>query len=268
MIKIHQVIKRVPEFFQGNARTIFPISFNAKVHPDIFSTQERSMRKKLVWFSVFLFLLGDFSPAVSAHAEDLFSRGRQIAKAGNGMPGNTACMECHRLKGGGMPSIGAPRISGQTIQYIEREITEVQKGARYGPVMAGVVQNLSSRDILAVATYYSKVRSPKLRDTETLSPKRVRLGKQIAHQGLWKKNIPACVVCHGPNGYGVPPLFPYIAGQNRTYLMRQLIAYAFLERKDDPQGLMRGIARRLSPQERKSVAEYFSSLDPPYTGSR
>ena len=226
------------------------------------------MNRKSV--SVFLFaLLAMWGAGVApSQAVDLFSRGKHIAEAGNGMPGNTACMECHRLKGGGMPSIGAPRISGQTVQYIEREITEVQKGARYGPVMAGVVQNLSPGDILAVATYYAKVRSPKLRDTEILSPKRVSFGKEIAHHGLWKKNIPACVVCHGANGYGVPPLFPYIAGQNRTYLMRQLIAYAFLERKDDPQGLMRGIARRLSPQERKSVAEYFSSLNPPYSGSR
>ncbi|MHB1757408.1 MAG: c-type cytochrome [Leptospirillum sp.] len=226
------------------------------------------MNNKFVSFFLFPFLMGMFSGTSPAVAGDLYSWGKHIAEAGNGMPGNTACMECHRLKGGGMPSIGAPRIAGQTVQYIQREITEVQKGARYGPVMAGVVQNLSARDILAVATYYSKVRSPKLRDTETVSPKRVSLGKQIAHQGLWKKNIPACVICHGADGYGVPPLFPYIAGQNRTYLMRQLIAYAFLERKDDPQGLMRGIAKRLSPQERKAVAEYFSSLKPPYSGSR
>jgi cytochrome c553 len=227
------------------------------------------MDKKLVSLSLFLFfLISQTSWVDPARAGDLFSWGEHIAEAGNGKPGNTACMECHRLKGGGMPSIGSPRISGQTVQYIEREISEVQKGARYGPVMAGVVQNLSPRDILAVATYYSKVRSPKLSDTETLSPERVRLGRQIAHQGLWKKDIPACVVCHGAGGYGVPPLFPYIAGQNRTYLMRQLIAYAFLERKDDPQGLMRGIARRLSPQERKAVAEYFSSLEPPSAGSR
>lgn len=203
-----------------------------------------------------------------ARAENLMSWGKHIAEGGNGKPGNTACMECHRLKGGGMPSIGGPRIAGQTAEYIAREIREVQKGKRYGPVMAGVVENLSEQDIRAVAYYYSRISTPKVRDTQTPSPERVRLGNRIAHRGLWKKNIPACVQCHGANGYGVPPMFPYIAGQNRTYLMRQLIAYAFLERKDDPQGLMRGIARRLTPGERKAVAEYFSSLQPPHSGSR
>ena len=204
----------------------------------------------------------------AARADSLMAWGKHIAEAGNGMPGNTACMECHRLKGGGMPSIGGPRIAGQTGEYIAREIRETQQGKRYGPVMAGVVKNLSKRDIEAVATYYSRLDPPKVRDTEIPSPKLLLIGKRIAHRGLWKKNIPACVQCHGANGYGVPPLFPYIAGQNRTYLMRQLISYAFLERKDDPQGLMRGIARRLTPEERKAVSEYFSSLSPPRTSSR
>ena len=203
-----------------------------------------------------------------ARAESLMDWGKHIAEAGNGDPGNTACMECHRLKGGGMPSIGSPRIAGQTRQYIAREIREVQEGKGYGPVMAGVVENLSEHDIEAVALYYSRARTPKARETEPPSSARMALGKKIAHRGIWKRNIPACVQCHGVNGSGVPPLFPYIAGQNRTYLMRQLIAYAFLERKDDPQGLMRGIARRLSAGERKAVAEYFSSLNPPQTNGR
>ncbi|AFS53207.1 c-type cytochrome [Leptospirillum ferriphilum] len=211
--------------------------------------------------------LGAFTP-LPAQGDDLMAWGKHIAEAGNGDPGNTACMECHRLRGGGMPSIGAPRIAGQTRQYIAREIREVQKGKRYGPVMAGVVENLSEHDIEAVAMYYSHIHTPKVRDVSPPSPERVAIGKIIALRGLWKKNIPACVQCHGVNGSGVPPLFPYIAGQNRTYLMRQLIAYAFLERKDDPQGLMRGIARRLSAGERKAVAEYFSSLNPPRENGR
>ncbi len=218
----------------------------------------RSIILAVLFLPVLFFWEGE-----KAMADDLVAWGKHIAEAGNGKPGNTACMECHRLTGGGMPSIGGPRIAGQTMEYISREIREVQQGKRYGPVMAGVVQNLSKRDIQAVATYYSQLSPPKVSDIHTPSPKLVSLGKQIAHRGLWKKNIPACIQCHGQNGYGVPPLFPYIAGQNRTYLLQQLLSYAFLKRKDDPQGLMRGIAKRLSTEERKAVAEYFSSLSPP-----
>ncbi len=214
-------------------------------------------------FSAFFLAAGIIVIPGPSGAASLMDWGRHVAKAGNGKPGGTACMECHRLDGGGMPSIGAPRISGQPRQYIAREIREVKEGKRYGPVMAGVVQNLSSRDIRAVALYYSRAKSPKLPDVGPSDPALVAEGKHIATRGFWKKNIPACVQCHGPNGYGVPPLFPYIAGQNRTYLLRQLMAYAFLKRQDDPEGLMRGISRRLTMAQRKAVAEYFSSLKPP-----
>ena len=162
-----------------------------------------------------------------------------------------------------MPSIGSPRIAGQSALYIEHEILGVQKGTRFAPIMAGVVKNLSKKDIRAVAQYYASVRTAKIPDVSSPDPTLVRLGEKIAQKGLWKNNIPACVLCHGPNGRGIPPHFPYIAGQNKGYLLRQLVSFAFLKRKDDPQGLMRGIARRLTQNERKAVAEYFASLMPP-----
>ena len=197
------------------------------------------------------------------HGGDLLSWGKQIAREGTGAPGNIACMHCHRLNGGGMPSIGSPRIAGQTATYIDHEIRGVQQGTRFAPIMAGVVQNLSDRDIRAVSLYYSRVRTPKLKDVSPPDAILVRTGERIAQRGLWKKNIPACVQCHGPDGRGIPPHFPYIAGQNKGYLLSQLVSFAFLKRKDDPQGLMRGIAGRLTPRERKAVAEYFASLPPP-----
>ncbi|MCL4486361.1 MAG: c-type cytochrome [Nitrospirae bacterium] len=209
-----------------------------------------------------------FLSSATVHADDLLKRGKRIAEEGNRSPGSVACMECHRLHGGGMPSIGSPRIAGQTPVYIEHEILGVQKGTRYAPVMAGVVNNLSRNDIRAVARYYASVRTPKIPDVSPPDPALVALGKRIARKGLWKKNVPACVLCHGPDGRGVPPHFPYIKGQNKGYLLRQLVSFAFLKRKDDPQGLMRGIARRLTQKERKAVAEYFASLTPPAVAGR
>ncbi|MGC8500962.1 MAG: c-type cytochrome [Leptospirillia bacterium] len=196
-------------------------------------------------------------------AGELENLGKRIAQEGNGSPGSIACMECHRLHGGGMPLIGSPRIAGQPQRYIEHEILGVRGGTRYAPIMAGVVSNLSRKEIRAVASWYAIVRTPKLPDVSPPDPTLLTLGKRIARKGMWRKNVPACVLCHGADGRGIPPHFPYIKGQNKGYLLRQLIAFAFLKRSDDPQGLMRGIARRLSPKERQAVAEYFSSLTPP-----
>lgn len=198
-----------------------------------------------------------------SRAEDLMAWGHTIAMGGNGLPGNTACAECHRINGGGMPSVGIPRIAGQTETYIYREIRGVQKKIRYSPYMAGVVANLSPRDIRAVALYYSAMKTPKLPDPAPFDPQLSALGRKIAHRGLWDRNIPACILCHGRGGRGVPPNFPYIAGQSKTYLMTQLISFAVLDRSDDPEGLMRGIASKLTTREIKAVAQYFASLDPP-----
>ncbi len=209
------------------------------------------------------FLICCFSIPEAQAENVLFEAGKKIARAGTGKAGSIACMECHRLRGGGMPSIGSPRISGQSAIYIEHEILGVQQGTRYAPMMAGVVRDLSRKDIQAVARYYASVRSPKVAEISPPDPALVEIGRSIAQKGLWKKNIPACVLCHGPDGRGIPPHFPYIAGQNKGYLLRQLLSFAFLKRKDDPQGLMRGIARRLTHEERKAVAEYFASLSPP-----
>ena len=211
-----------------------------------------------------IFFLG---PSTDSRADDLLSWGHTIAMAGNGLPGNTACAECHRINGGGMPSVGIPRIAGQTATYIYREIRGVQNGTRYSPYMDGVVKNLSRRDIQAVALYYSSVKTPKLPDPSRYDPDLTPLGRKIAHRGLWNRNIPACILCHGQDGRGIPPNFPYIAGQGKSYLMGQLISFAVVKRKDDPEGLMRGIASKLTNREIKAVAQYFASLDPPVYGN-
>ena len=196
----------------------------------------------------------------------LIAWGHTIAMQGNGLPGNTACAECHRINGGGMPSVGIPRIAGQTETYIYREIRGVQKGTRYSPYMDGIVQNLSRKDIRSVALYYSTVRTPKLHDPAEFDPSLRELGRRIARRGLWDRNIPACILCHGQNGRGIPPNFPYIAGQSKSYLMGQLLSFAIVKRKDDPEGLMRGIASKLTNREIKAVAQYFASLEPPVYG--
>ena len=195
------------------------------------------------------------------------SLGHLIAMKGNGFSGSTACAECHRINGGGMPSVGIPRIAGQTATYIYREIRGVQKGTRFSPFMARVVRNFSKSDIRAVALYYSTVRTPKLHDPSEFDPSLRSLGRRIARRGLWDRNIPACILCHGEDGRGIPPNFPYIAGQSKTYLMQQIKSFAVVDRKDDPEGLMRGIASKLKNREIKAVAQYFASLTPPDYGT-
>ncbi|WP_313072273.1 c-type cytochrome [Melaminivora sp.] len=84
------------------------------------------------------------------------------------------------------------------------------------------------------------------------------LGRRIAAQGT-AQGVPACIACHGERGEG-GPAFPHLAGTGSTYLREQLDAFADGSRANL---VMQPIAQGLTPQERASLALYYSRLPPP-----
>lgn len=73
-----------------------------------------------------------------------------------------------------------------------------------------------------------------------------------------------CAACHGQDGNSVNPLWPNLAGQHATYIVRQLKAF-----KGDPannaaptrnQPLMLGQVAMLNEQDMKDLAVYFSGM--------
>lgn len=88
------------------------------------------------------------------------------------------------------------------------------------------------------------------------------MGGNIAANGLWSKGVPGCNQCHGPEGRGVGPNFPRLAGQSAAYITSQIEAWTAGTRANDPLSLMNGIAHKLSEDEVKAVASYYASLDP------
>ena len=94
---------------------------------------------------------------------------------------------------------------------------------------------------------------------EKVDPALAARGARIALSGLWEKDVPACISCHGPGGHGVGAHFPALAGQYASYIAKQLNAWRIGTRSNDPQDLMKGIAQRLSPADIAAVAAYFAS---------
>jgi cytochrome c553 len=87
----------------------------------------------------------------------------------------------------------------------------------------------------------------------------------IAGQRLWRggnaaSGVPACAGCHGPAGAGIPAQYPRIAGQYADYIAAQLKAFKEGARANDPNGMMRGVAARLTDREIRAVAEYAAGL--------
>jgi cytochrome c553 len=87
---------------------------------------------------------------------------------------------------------------------------------------------------------------------------------------LGNPNVPAavtamqvCSACHGKDGNSISPNFPRLAGQQPAYLVTQLENFRSHQRAD-PEGFeyMWGISRKLTDDQIKGLADYFSKQIP------
>jgi cytochrome c553 len=66
------------------------------------------------------------------------------------------CAACHGANGVS-PSPDFPNLAGQYPDYIESALNHYKNGRRKNPIMAGQVANLTPRDIMDLAAYYSSL---------------------------------------------------------------------------------------------------------------
>lgn len=171
------------------------------------------------------------------------------------------CAACHAADGN---SIGPanPKIAGQVPEYLHKQLVDFKaqggkKPARENAVMTGMVANLSEADMKNLAAYYS---GQKLKPAAAADKELAALGQKLWRGGNSQSGVPACAGCHGPTGAGIPAQYPRVAGQYAEYLATQLRAFKDGVRANDPNGMMRGVAARLSEREIKAVAEYAAGL--------
>lgn len=196
--------------------------------------------------------------AVPAQSADL-NAGKAIVLKGNGR-GAIECQACHGVDGAGNAAAGFPRLAGLNPEQLAKQLHDFQQGTRKDPTMQPIAKGLSESEVTNVAAYYA-AQHPKA--TSAISDKAlIARGEHLALSGLWDKNIPACVSCHGPAGRGVGVHFPALAGQHASYIARQFEAWRNGTRANDPQALMQGIAERLPQGDIAAVSAYFASLPP------
>jgi cytochrome c553 len=66
----------------------------------------------------------------------------------------------------------------------------------------------------------------------------------------------ACAACHGMDGNSSDAQYPKLAGQNESYIVRQLMNFKSGSRVN---AIMQGMAAPLSPQDMHDIAAYFAS---------
>ena len=171
------------------------------------------------------------------------------------------CAACHAADGNGTAPAN-PKIAGQHPGYLYKQLAEfkaqgAKKPVRESAIVGAMVASLSDADMKGLADYYA---GQALRPSGALDKDLAALGQKIWRGGVAASGVPACAGCHGPAGAGMPSQYPRLAGQYAEYTMAQLKAFRDGARSNDPSGMMRGVAARLSEREIRAVAEYAAGL--------
>lgn len=182
------------------------------------------------------------------------SKGQKIA--------SKVCAGCHSADGNSIiPS--NPILAGQHAEYITKQLLNFKSqdnnpAKRKSPVMAAMVVPLSTEDMKNIGAYYA-LQKPK--SGEAKNKVLAKQGEQIYRGGNMESGVPACASCHSPNGVGIPPYYPRLAGQHAEYTVAQLRAFRTEQRANDANSVMRDVVAHMSEQEIKAVAEFISGLN-------
>jgi cytochrome c553 len=187
-----------------------------------------------------------------AQAQDA-AKAQQIA--------GSVCAACHAADGNSVAAAN-PKIAGQFPEYLHKQLADFKaqggkKPARESAIMTPMVANLSAADMKNLSAFYS---GQKLKPAAAADKDLAALGQKLWRGGNAATGVPACAGCHGPAGAGIPAQYPRLSGQFPDYIAAQLRAFRDGVRANDQNGVMRGVAGRMSEREIRAAAEYAAGL--------
>ena len=182
------------------------------------------------------------------------AKGGSLYDTGDNARGLPACASCHGA-GGNSTIVANPKLAGQVGTYLHKELVDFTTPNRQHPVMTTYAKMLSEEEKTNIAAYLAtqqpKQGAAKNKDT-------VELGRKIYRGGIADRGVAACASCHGATGSGIPAQYPRLAGQHQDYTVTQLQAFKTGARNNSPQ--MGALAKRMSDEEMKAVADYIAGL--------
>jgi cytochrome c553 len=192
------------------------------------------MTSKSAWLAIGLTIATLASPAIQAAADPV--RGSKLAYT---------CHGCHGIPNyrNAYPAYSVPKLGGQHAAYLVVALKEYVSRDRSHPTMYAHASTLSAQDMLDATAYLT---GQELKTT----------GR---HVGTAPKAGQTCVACHGPDGVGILPEYPNLAGQQPDYIRQALHSYKSGNRKN---AIMAGMAAALTDQDIEELAAYYSSQRP------
>jgi cytochrome c553 len=195
----------------------------------------------------------DKKPAPPAPPKIDAAKGATLFTDGDAARGLPACVSCHGAGGNSTISVN-PKLAGQHEGYLYKQLVNFTTAQRNQPVMTTYAKLLTDDEKHNIAAWLATQKqtpgAAKNKDT-------VELGKKIYRGGIAEKNVPACASCHGATGAGIPVQYPRIAGQHQDYTFAELGLFKTGARKGVE---MDAIAKRMSDEEMKAVADYVAGL--------
>jgi len=205
------------------------------------------------------FTAAGFAVAAIPTSQGDAKAGRKIVMEGT-EAGAAPCSACHKENGAGDPQQKAPRIAGQDASYLEKQLRDYADGSRQNEIMTPIAQALSNAEKANVAAYFAQAEAPLPEPGGRRNKQLQTLGQTLATVGVQEKGVEGCANCHGPLGIGVPPSYPYLAGQQADYIKQQLLNWQQGARSNDAGAMMRHIAAKLDGHDIDAVAQYFAGI--------
>jgi cytochrome c553 len=202
--------------------------------------------------------VGSAAAADAAHAATAPkadpAKGGSLYDTGDNARGIPACASCHGAAGNST-IVANPKLAGQVDTYIHKQLVDFTTPQRNQPIMTPYAKALTDEEKTNIAAYLfgQQPKQGAARNKDTLE-----LGRKIYRGGIADRGVAACASCHGAIGSGIPAQYPRLAGQHQDYTIAQLQNFKSGARSNSPQ--MSTLAKRLSDEEMKAVADYIAGL--------
>lgn len=163
------------------------------------------------------------------------------------------CGYCHGEDGNSKRDY-IPNLAGQHPVYLFNQFEKFRDGTREDYVMTKLAKSLSLEERINIAVYYSQQTA---RPRPGTSPELAEAGARLYSE--------RCAVCHGQNAQGFRDM-PRLAGQPAEYLQIALKRFREMDPAEDNSPMI-GIARPLSDEDMRALAEYLTALSSEPSGS-
>ena len=186
----------------------------------------------------FILLMFGSATAPAAPAGDV-EAGKQLAEQ--------VCVACH----GADKTLNAetPILAGQTWRYLYLQMKDYKQGQRTNEFMTPLMKDMSKTDMYNLAAYFSE--QTYKGENEKGDPALIEKGRTIADDAL-------CTMCH-LGGFKGQNEVPRVAGQNYSYVVKQLMAFKNRERTNDA-GTMTAYMSDVTKEQMEAVAAYVANL--------